>query len=140
MELIGVGYTTGVFDLFHVGHLNVLKKAKARCEKLIVGVTTDELSISHKGTRPVIPYVERREIVNSISYVDIVVPQTSMDKFAAFKALHFDAMFVGDDWQGSQAWNDYERQFAEVGVNIFYLPYTNHTSSTILQAELEKLS
>ncbi|APX92948.1 glycerol-3-phosphate cytidylyltransferase [Halomonas sp. 1513] len=134
-----IGYTTGVYDLFHIGHLNVLKRAKLECDYLIVGVTTDELSESRKGKRPIIPFTERMEIVEHIKFVDEVVPQTNMDKFEAWNNLKFDKMFVGDDWKGSDKWNELERQFGEIGVEICYFPYTAHTSSTKLREVLEKL-
>ena len=131
-----IGYTTGVFDMFHIGHLNILRRASERCDRLIVGVTTDDLSESRKGKRPIIPQDERMEIVRSIRYVDSVVEQASMDKIQAWHDHHFDVMFVGDDWQGTTAWNQLERQFALVGARIEYFPYTAHTSSTALRAAL----
>ena len=133
-----IGYTTGVFDLFHIGHLNMLKNASALCDKLIVGVTTDEL-VSYKNKRSVIPFEERLEIVRNIKYVDAAIPQTDMDKFAMWNRLKFDIMFVGDDWYGTPKWKDIEKQFNEVGVKIVYLPYTKGTSSTVLNATLKKL-
>lgn len=139
LSLKKIGYTTGVFDLFHIGHLNVLRRAKIECDHLIVGVTTDEVSEQHKGKRPIIPFMERMEIVEHIDFVDEVVPQTNMDKFEAWNNLKFDRMFVGDDWKGSQMWNQLEQQFSEVGVEILYFPYTKHTSSSRLRAVLDKL-
>ena len=117
--------------MFHVGHLRLLKRAKERCDKLIVGVTTDEL-VNYKYKKAVIPFEERMEIIKSINYVDEVVPQKSMDKMAAWKKLKFDIMFVGDDWKGSKNWNEYEKQFDKVGVRIVYFPYTKGTSSTLI--------
>jgi len=134
-----IGYTTGVYDLFHVGHLNLLKKAKLECDYLIVGVTTDELSESRKGTRPIIPFVERMEIVENIRFVDEVVPQINMDKFEAWNNLRFNKMFVGDDWKGTEKWNQIEKEFGEVGVEIVYFPYTAHTSSTKLRGVLDEI-
>lgn len=134
-----VGYTTGVYDLFHIGHLNVLKRARLECDYLIVGVTTDELSESRKGKRPIIPFSERMEIVEHVKFVDEVVPQTNMNKMEAWNNLRFDKMFVGDDWKGTEKWNEIERQFSEVGVEIVYFPYTSHTSSTKLREVLEKI-
>lgn len=130
-----IGYTTGVFDLFHVGHLNMLKNAKAMCDKLIVGVTTDEL-VSYKHKKAVIPFDERMEIVRNIKFVDAVVPQESMDKFEAWKKLKFDIMFVGDDWYNTEKWKSYEEQFSEVGVKIVYFPYYKGTSSTLINETL----
>ncbi len=134
-----VGYTTGVFDLFHIGHLNILKKAKQECDFLIVGVTTDELCQSRKGKKPIIPFVERCEIVRSIRYVDKVVPQQTMNKMEAWEELRFQRMFVGDDWKGSEKWNQLEKDFQTIGVEIVYFPYTKHTSSTKLREVLEKI-
>ena len=133
-----IGYTTGVFDLFHIGHLNMLKNAKAMCDKLIVGVTTDDL-VAYKHKKAVIPFEERLEIVRNIKCVDVAVPQTTMDKFEAWKKLRFDVMFVGDDWYGTEKWKDYERQFNEVGVRIIYFPYTKGTSSTLINQTLNNL-
>ena len=133
-----VGYTTGVFDLFHIGHLNMLKNAKGMCDKLIVGVTTDEL-VSYKHKKAVIPFEERIEIVRSIECVDVAIPQRSMDKFEAWKKLKFDVMFVGDDWYATEKWEEYEKQFAEVGVKIIYFPYTQGTSSTLINEVLTNL-
>lgn len=133
-----IGYTTGVFDLFHIGHLNMLKNAKAMCDKLIVGVTVDEL-VAYKHKKAVIPFEERLEIVRNIKYVDVAVPQTSMNKFEAWEKLHFDVMFVGDDWYGSEKWKDYEEQFQKVGVRIIYFPYTKGTSSTLINQTLISL-
>ena len=133
-----IGYTTGVFDLFHIGHLNMLKNAKAMCDKLVVGVTVDEL-VSYKHKRAVIPFEERLEIVRSIECVDVAIPQTTMDKFETWKKLRFDVMFVGDDWYGTEKWKDYERQFNEVGVRIIYFPYTKGTSSTLINQTLNNL-
>lgn len=126
-----IGYTTGVFDLFHIGHLNILKNAKALCDKLIVGVTTDEL-VSYKKKRAVIPFNERYEIVRNIKYVDAVIPQETMDKFEIWKKLKFDIMFVGDDWYNTEKWQEIEEKLKEVGVRIVYFPYTKGTSSTLI--------
>jgi glycerol-3-phosphate cytidylyltransferase len=127
-----VGYTTGVFDLFHVGHLNILKKAKEQCEYLIVGVSTDENVMSYKKKKPVIPFEERIAIVEALKYVDEVVPQTNMDKFQAWEKLKFNAIFHGDDWKGSKMYEEIEQKFSDVGVDIVYFSYTKGTSSTIL--------
>ena len=130
-----IGYTTGVFDLFHIGHLNMLKNAKSLCDKLIVGVTTDEL-VAYKNKRAVISFEERIEIVRSIKYVDAAVSQDSMDKMEAWKRYHFDLMFVGDDWFNTPKWQDFEAQFKAVGVRIVYFPYTKGTSSTLINQVL----
>ncbi|TKB46465.1 glycerol-3-phosphate cytidylyltransferase [Ferrimonas sediminicola] len=134
-----VGYTTGVYDLFHIGHLNILKRAKENCDYLVVGVTTDELVQRRKNKTPVIPLEERIAIVEAIKYVDKVVVQDHMNKFQAWEEIAFNKMFVGDDWKGSESWNKLEKQFSEVGVSIVYFPYTAHTSSTKLAATLEKM-
>lgn len=133
-----IGYTTGVFDLFHVGHLNILRRAKEQCDYLIAGVTVDEL-VSYKKKKAFIPYEERKEIVGAIRYVDKVVPQQSMDKFAAWEKYHFDKIFVGDDWKGTPTWNKWEEEFSKVGVEVVYFPYTKQTSSTELREALKKL-
>jgi glycerol-3-phosphate cytidylyltransferase len=137
--MVRIGYTTGVFDLFHIGHLNILRNARLECDYLIVGVTTDELSQNEKGKKPVIPFAERMAIVESIKYVDMVVPQTTYDKFEAWNNLKFNIMFVGDDWKGSEKWKDLEQKFGERGVKISYFPYTRHTSSTKLRTILDKI-
>lgn len=133
-----VGYTTGVFDLFHIGHLNLLRRAKEQCDYLIVGVTVDEL-VSYKHKRAVIPFEERLQIVQAIKYVDKAVPQESMDKMAAWEKYHFDVMFVGDDWKGTEKWNAFEKQLAEVGARVVYFPYTKGTSSTLINQVLLNL-
>lgn len=135
-----IGYTTGVFDLFHIGHLNILKRAKEQCDCLIVGVSTDELVESYKHKRPVICYEERFEIVKAIRYVDRVVPQVSRDKFAAWETYHFDKMFVGDDWKGTPLWLELEEKLRPHGVEIVYFPYTNGTSSTFLKQTLAAIN
>lgn len=133
MKKYKVGYTTGVFDLFHIGHLNILKKAKEQCDYLIVGVSTDENVQSYKHKTPVIPFEERIAIVEALKYVDEVVPQTSMDKFAAWENLKFEAIFHGDDWKGSKMYEEIERKFSDVGVDMVFFSYTKGTSSTILK-------
>ena len=133
-----VGYTTGVYDMFHIGHLNILKRAKEQCERLIVGVTTDDLCFSRKQKYPIIPECDRMAIVESIRYVDQVVPQNHMDKLEAVKKYGVDAVFVGSDWKGSESWNRYEKEFAEVGCAVVYLDHTDGISSTILRERLNK--
>jgi glycerol-3-phosphate cytidylyltransferase len=133
-----VGYTTGVYDLFHIGHLNILKRAKEQCEYLIVGVTTDEL-VSYKNKKAIIPHNERMAIIESIKYVDKAVPQENMNKMEAWEKYKFDVMFVGSDWKGTEKWNEFERQFNAIGVDIVYFPYTEGTSSTKLRRVLDKL-
>lgn len=134
-----VGYTTGVFDMFHIGHLNLLKRAKLECDYLVVGVTSDELVSERKSVKPIIPFIERMSIVENIIFVDEVVPQTTMNKLYAWNDIHFDRMFVGDDWKGTETWKNIEAQFIGLPVEIIYLPYTNHTSSTKLRSILDRL-
>ena len=132
-----IGYTAGVYDMFHIGHLNLLKNAKGMCDRLVVGVTTDEL-VAYKGKSPVIPYQDRVEIVRSIKYVDSVIPQYDMDKLAVCKKLGATVMFVGDDWYNTEKWNKYEEEFKKEGIKIVYFPYTKGISSTILSEEIKK--
>lgn len=134
-----VGYTTGVYDMFHIGHLNILRRAKEQCDYLIVGVSTDELVKKDKHKTPVIPFDERAEIVKAIKYVDKVVPQVDKNKFAAWEEYHFDRMFVGSDWQGTPQWNEYEKEFSSVGVEIVYLPHTDGISSTLLTGVIKEI-
>jgi glycerol-3-phosphate cytidylyltransferase len=132
------GYTTGVYDLFHIGHLNLLKNAKGLCDKLIVGVTTDEL-VSYKNKKAVIPFEERIEIVINIQFVDAVIPQNSMDKLEMWHKIKFDVMFVGDDWYNTEKWKDLEEKLKALGVKIIYFPYTKGTSSTLINSVLNDL-
>ena len=135
-----IGYTTGVFDMFHIGHLNILRRAKEKCDFLIVGVSTDELVMDYKCKKPVIPFEERKAIVEAIKYVDRVVPQVNMNKYDAWKNLRFNAIFHGDDWKGSQLYNDIEEKLKVVGVDTVYLPHTNGISSTMLADMLHKIA
>ena len=131
-----IGYTTGVFDMFNIGHLNILRSAKAQCDYLIVGVSTDDLVEHDKHKKPIIPFADRCAIVEAIKYVDKVVPQPDKNKFAAWETYHFNKMFVGSDWKGTEAWNRFEEQFRPVGVEIIYLDHTDGISSTILRDKL----
>jgi len=133
-----IGYTAGVYDMFHTGHLNLLKNAKGMCDKLIVGVTTDDL-VQYKGKRAVIPFEDRIEIIRSIRYVDAAVPQYDMNKLETCKKLNASIMFVGDDWYGTEKWKHYEEEFAREGIKIVYFPYTKGVSSTLLNQVLTKL-
>lgn len=133
-----VGYTCGVYDLFHIGHLNLLKNAKGLCDKLIVGVSTDEL-VAYKHKKAVIPFDERLEIIRNIKCVDAAIPQDDLDKFKAWEKLRFDILFVGDDWYGDPRWKEMEEKFKDVGVRVVYFPYTKGTSSTILNETLRKI-
>lgn len=133
-----IGYTAGVYDLFHIGHLTLFKNAKGMCDKLVVGVTTDEL-VSYKGKQSVIPFCDRLEIVRGCRYVDAVVPQSDMDKLTMCKKLGASVMFVGDDWYGTDKWKAYEEDFAKEGIKIIYFPYTKGVSSTKITAEMKGL-
>ena len=138
MKRFKIGYTTGVFDMFHIGHLNILKQAKEQCEYLIVGVSTDEVVNEYKHKQPVIPFEERCEIVKAIRYVDEVVPQTSMDKMEAYRKLQFDALFHGSDWKGSDMYNNIVSEFSKIGVDVVFLPHTEGISSTSIREKAEK--
>ena len=133
-----IGYTTGVFDLFHIGHLNILRRAKEQCDYLIVGVSTDECAESYKHKKPYLSYEERAEIVAAIKYVDEVVPQTTMDKVQFLKQRHFDVMFHGDEWKGTELYNHYEIEFAKEGATIVYLPHTEGISTSEIRSKLGK--
>ncbi len=134
-----IGYTTGVYDLFHVGHLALFKNAKGMCDKLIVGVTVDEL-VSYKGKSAVIPFEDRIEMVRGCRYVDVAVPQYDMDKLTACKKLGATYLFVGDDWYNTDKWNEFEKEFAEAGIKIIYFPYTKGVSSTKITNQLQESS
>ncbi len=133
-----IGYTTGVFDLFHVGHVEILRKSKSLCDKLIVGVTSDKL-VKYKYKKAVIPYKERIKVVSSCQYVDLAVPQNNMDKILAYKKYKFDLMFVGDDWYNTKKWEEIEESFKKYKVRTIYFPYTKTTSSTKINITLNKL-
>jgi glycerol-3-phosphate cytidylyltransferase len=133
-----IGYTAGVYDLFHIGHLNLLKNAKGMCDKLIVGVTTDEL-VQYKGKKPVIPFVDRIEIVRNIKFVDAVVAQEDMDKLKMCMKLKVNILFVGDDWYETDKWKQHEKEFQKENIRIVYFPYTKGTSSTIITKALKLL-
>ena len=131
-----VGYTTGVYDMFHIGHLNILRRAKEHCDFLIVGVTTDSLCFERKGKYPVICEQDRIAIVEAIKYVDKVILQSNMNKTDAVKRYNIDVVFVGSDWKGTDAWNRYEKEFAEVDCDVVYLEHTDGISSTILRERM----
>jgi len=133
-----VGYTTGVFDLFHIGHLRVLRNAKSMCDRLIVGVTNDEL-VSYKQKRAVIPFNERLEIFQACKYVDLAVEQATMDKMDAFNRYKFDVMFVGDDWYKTDKWKCVDNEMRKQRVRVIYFPYTTTTSSTLINKTLQSL-
>ena len=133
-----IGYTTGVYDMFHVGHLNILRRAKEQCDYLIVGVSTDELVQHDKKKIPIISFEDRCAIVEAIKYVDKVVPQQDKNKLGAWEKYHFNKMIVGSDWKGTEAWNKFEEQFKPLGVEIVYLEYTDGISSTMLREKIRK--
>lgn len=132
-----LGYTTGVFDLFHIGHLNLLRNAKEYCDRLIVGVSVDEI-VTYKKYKPVIPFEERIKIVESIKYVDEVVPQVDLDKYTAWRNIGFDVLFHGDDLKNDLLWINYEAKLKNEGVDLIYLPYTEGTSSTAIREKIKK--
>ncbi len=132
-----IGYTTGVFDMFHIGHLNLLRRAKEQCDYLIVGVSTDELVQKTKNKTPIIPFEDRMKIIESIRYVDEVVPQYDKDKISAYHRLKFDAMFVGDDWKGSELFTKCEIELKKYGSTVVYFPYTKKISSSMLRKNLQ---
>ena len=136
-----IGYTTGVYDMFHIGHLNILKSAKQQCEYLIVGVTTDSLCFARKHKYPIIAEKDRLAIVKSIKFVDKVVLQKDMDKLAAVKKYHANVVFVGSDWKGTPSWKQYEKDFLEKGngCEVVYLDHAEGISSTILRDRLNNL-
>lgn len=132
-----IGYTTGVFDMFHIGHLNIIKKAKECCDYLIVGVSTDELVLSYKHKRPVIPFEQRAQIVEALRYVDRVVAQTSMNKLDAWNDLHFNVLFHGSDWKNTDMYRKVEEDMKQVGVQVVFLPHTEGISSTLLVEKVQ---
>ena len=137
MKKYNIGYTSGTFDMFHIGHLNVIKNAKSLCKYLIVAVSTDDLVKSYKGHETVIPFEDRIKIVESIKYVDKAIPQTNMNKKNAALENHIDVMFVGDDWKGTEKWNKIEEELKEIGIDVVYLPHTDGISSTMLRNKLK---
>ena len=135
-----VGYTTGVFDMFHIGHLNVLKNAKEQCDYLIVGVSTDEVVIKNKNKEPIIPFKDRVSIVESIKYVDLVIPQERYDiegKIETVKKYGVNIVFVGSDWKGTNKWNSIEKELMKEGCKVVYLPHTDGISSSILRNNIK---
>lgn len=135
-----IGYAAGAFDLFHVGHLNILKRAKSQCDYLIAGVVSDEMLELSKGKTPVIPLAERLEIVSSVRYVDRAVAEVVPDKLETWESLRFDIFFKGDDWRGTKKGLRLEQEFAKVGVEVIYFPYTIDTSSTMLRRALDAIA
>lgn len=134
-----IGYTAGVYDMFHIGHLNIIRNAKAQCDYLIVAVSTDELVKKEKNKTPIIPFKERKEIISALKYVDEVVPQYNKNKLGAWKKYKFNKMFVGSDWQNTPQWQKYEKELKPHGVEIIYLPHTYGISSTKLSSLIKNL-
>jgi len=133
------GYVPGVYDMFHIGHLNILRNARLHCDRLIAGVVSDEMAERAKGRRPVVPLVERLEIVRAVRHVDEVVVETAPDKIEMWWQLRFDVIIKGDDWRGTPKGDALERAMSSVGVEVAYLPYTAHTSSSLLRRVLDDL-
>lgn len=132
-----IGYTTGVFDMFHIGHLNILKRAKEQCDFLVVGVTSDELCYKRKHKYPIINQEERKSIVEAIKYTDKCILQDNMDKMSVVKEIKADVVFVGSDWKGTPSWIEYEKQFQSVGCKVVYLNHTDGISSSILRNRIK---
>jgi glycerol-3-phosphate cytidylyltransferase len=137
--MIRIGYAPGAYDLFHIGHLNLLRRAKEHCEYLIASVVADEVLIRHKGVTPVIPRAERVEIVRNVRFVDAAIPALMNDKVEIWNDLRFNVLFKGNDWQGTEKGNKLERDFAAVGVEIVYFPYTLSMSSSALRRALQNI-
>lgn len=135
-----IGYTTGIFDLFHIGHLNIIKKAKKKCDYLIVGVTNDKLAFKLKNKKPVIPFKERFEIIKNIRFVDKVVEEKVDDKILAKKMYKFDIIFKGDDWKNSKKWKILKKEFKKSKTKVIFLKYTKNTSSTLIRKVCEKIN
>lgn len=136
-----IGYTAGVYDMFHIGHLNILRNAKQKCDFLIVAVSTDNVVEQNKHKKPMIPFAERKAIVESIRYVDRVIEQTEYSiegKIRAAQENNIQVMFVGDDWKGTDKWNTIESRLKEIGIRVEYLPHTGGISSTILRERINE--
>ena len=131
-----IGYTQGTFDMFHIGHLNLIKRAKEHCDYLIVGVNSDELVLSYKNKSTIVPLNERVEIISALKYVDDVIVCSTLDKMSTYLQHKYDIIFIGDDWKNSERWKNTEESLSKVGVKVEYLPYTKDTSSTLLREKL----
>lgn len=136
-KLYKIGFIQGVFDMFHIGHLNLLMKAKEKCEYLIVGVNSDELVKEYKNKIPIIPIYDRAKIVSAIKYVDKVVIMNDRDKIAAHQKYKYDVIFMGDDWKNTSFYNDMEEKLKKYNVDIVYFPYTKGISSSILSEKIK---
>ena len=135
-----IGYVSGAWDMFHIGHLNLLKKAKAHCDYLIVGVNTDERIIEQKKRTPVFSYKERAAIVEACKYTDKVIPQNDSDRLATWKKYHFNKLFAGSDWKDTPRWNQYKEQLEPLGVEIIFFPRTKGVSTTKIRAAIQRIS
>jgi len=134
-----IGYTAGVYDMFHIGHLNIIKKAKEACDYLIVGVNSDEATYNYKKKYPIIPHKERMEIVEAIKYVDEVVSVENTDKIYAFEKYDYDIIFVGNDHENEPVWQEIDNHLRKHGAKVFYIPYTEHISSSKLSEVISRL-
>ena len=131
-----VGFTAGAFDMFHIGHLNLINNARKLCDYLIVGVNSDELIKHYKNKIAIIPFEERLAIVSSIKGVDRTVRIDSLDKELVWKETAYDLLFIGSDWQGNERWKQTEQKMAVYGVKVIYLPYTEGTNSSVIREKL----
>ena len=136
MKKCKIGFTDGVYDMFHVGHLNMIREAKKRCDYLIVGVHSDEIVEGYKNRKTIINEIDRREIVGAIKEVDRAVINYTRDKIKLWELYHFDTIFIGDDWKGTERWNNFEKVLAEIGVTVEYIPYTQGVSTTQIREKL----
>jgi len=132
-----IGYTQGTFDMFHIGHLNLIKNAKRHCDYLVVGVNSDDLVESYKNKRPIIPLDERVEIMRAIKYVDEVIVTNTLDKKEIWEKVRFNEIYIGDDWKGNKRWSDTEKELAKYGVDVVYLPHTDGISTTIINEKIQ---
>ena len=131
-----IGFTAGTFDMFHIGHLNLIKNAKSRCDYLIVGVNSDQLVQEYKGKKVIVPLEERMEIIRSLKYVDEVMQIDSLDKKVSWDIKHYDLLFIGDDWKGNPRWESTRVEMEQYGVQTIFLPHTEGTTSTMLRDKL----
>ena len=131
-----IGYTQGTFDLFHIGHLQLLKRAREQCDKLIVGVNADQLVSEYKHKVPVICQEDRAAIIRELRCVDQVVLTETLDKCVMYDQLRFHRIFIGDDWKGNARWQQTEREMNERGVELIYLPYTPGISSSVIREKI----
>lgn len=133
-----IGYTQGTFDMFHIGHLNLIKNAKRHCDYLVVGVNSDDLVESYKNKRPIIPLDERVEIMRAIKYVDEVIVTNTLDKKEIWEKVRFNEIYIGDDWKGNERWEKTGKEMEQLGAKLVFLPYTKYTSSTMLREKLKE--